>query len=139
MAYFEDSDEVYGTLADFFEQLLVDPGLGPKMKALNVVLHVRYLNPSADITLDTTAEPPTVTRGSVPDRFDAWMEMDADVGHRFWLGKLNVAAAMARGQIKTRGGVARLMRMVPVMKPAFGLYRDMLLGRGRADLVEAAG
>lgn len=139
MTFFKDAEDVYGTLADLFEEILVDEKLGSKMKALNIVMHVRYRDPDADITLDTTVDPPTVTRGAVPDQFDAWMEMDADVGHRFWLGKLNVAAAMARGQIKTKGGVARLMRMVPVMKPAFGLYRTMLEDRGRTDLLEAIG
>ncbi|MCZ7528785.1 MAG: sterol carrier protein [Acidimicrobiia bacterium] len=136
MGAFSDSHDVYSTLGDFFEALLGDPVLGPKMQTLRSVLHVRYTNPPADLTLDLTRDPPVVVRGSVPERFDAWMEMEADVGNRFWLGRLNVAAAMARGQIKARGGVARLMRMVPMMKPAFGLYEGLLRERGRTDLLE---
>jgi putative sterol carrier protein len=69
---------------------------------------------------------------------DVTMTMEADTAHRFWLGRVNVTVAMARGQIKAKGGIARLMRMVPVMKPAFGHYEAMLRERGRDDLIEAA-
>ena len=138
MGAFKDSDDVYGTLGNFFEKLVSDAELGPKMKALNMVLHVRYTDPLADITLDLTQTPPVVRRGEVPEHYDTWMEMKADVGNRFWLGKVNIAAAMARGQFKAKGGVARVMRMVPVMKPAFALYRATLLEQGRTDLLEAA-
>jgi putative sterol carrier protein len=118
--------------------LLADAELGQKMRSLNMVMHVRYTEPDADLTLDLTQDPPVVRRREVPEHFDTWMEMKADVGNKFWLGKLNVAAAMARGQIKAKGGIARLMRMVPVMKPAFGQYEAMLRERGRTDLLEAA-
>ena len=29
--------------------------------------------------------------------------MEADTAHRFWLGKVNVTVALARGQIKAEG------------------------------------
>lgn len=138
MGLFKDSDDVYETLGVFFEELLAHPDLGVKMANLNMVMHVRYTDPLADLTLDTTLSPPVVRRGEEPEHYDAWMEMKADIGNRFWLGDLNVAAAMARGQIKARGGVARLMRMIPVMKPAFGLYRARLEEMGRADLLGAS-
>jgi hypothetical protein len=64
------------------------------------------------------------------------MAMKADVAHRFWLGKVNVTMAIARGDIKPTGPVAKLLRLVPLTKTVFPRYRAMLEQDGRADLVE---
>jgi putative sterol carrier protein len=66
------------------------------------------------------------------------MTMDADTAHRFWVGKVNVTVALARGQIKAKGPVAKILKLVPLVKPAFPRYRRMLEDAGREDLLEAA-
>jgi putative sterol carrier protein len=66
------------------------------------------------------------------------MTMDADTAHRFWLGKVNVTVALARGQIKAKGPVAKILKLVPLVKPVFPRYRSILERAGREDLVEAA-
>jgi hypothetical protein len=57
--------------------------------------------------------------------------------HRFWLGKVNVTVALARGQMKARGPVAKILRLVPLTKPVFPRYRQMLEDAGRQDLLDA--
>ena len=47
------------------------------------------------------------------------MALEADTAHRFWLGKVNVTVALARGQIKAKGPVAKILRLVPIVKPVF--------------------
>ena len=54
------------------------------------------------------------------------MTMDADTAHRFWLGKVNVTVALARGQMKAKGPVAKILKLVPLVKPVFPRYRAML-------------
>jgi putative sterol carrier protein len=66
------------------------------------------------------------------------MTMDADTAHKFWLGKVNVTIAMARGQMKAKGPVAKILKLVPLVKPVFPRYRNMLAEAGRGDLLEAA-
>ena len=66
------------------------------------------------------------------------MPMDADTAHRFWLGKVNVTVALARGQMKAKGPVAKILKLVPLTKPIFPRYRAMLEESGRQDLLEAA-
>ncbi len=66
------------------------------------------------------------------------MTMDADTAHRFWLGKVNVTVALARGQMKAKGPVAKILKLVPLTKPIFPRYRAMLEESGRQDLLEAA-
>ena len=54
------------------------------------------------------------------------MTMDADTAHRFWLGKVNVTVALARGQMKAKGPVAKILKLVPLAKPVFPRYRAQL-------------
>ena len=42
--------------------------------------------------------------------------MDADTAHRFWLGKVNVTVALARGQMKAKGPVAKILKLVPLVE-----------------------
>ena len=64
------------------------------------------------------------------------MSMDADTAHRFWLGQVNVTVALARGQIKAKGPVAKILKLVPLTKPVYPIYKAQLEAQGREDLVE---
>ena len=63
------------------------------------------------------------------------MSMEADTAHRFWLGEVNVTVALARGQIKAKGPVAKILKLVPLTKPVFPRYKAQLEADGREDLV----
>jgi hypothetical protein len=45
-----------------------------------------------------------------------------------------VTVALARGQIKASGPVAKILRLVPLTKPLFPRYKAQLEAQGRADL-----
>ena len=139
MAYFRDADEVYRYIGRLFEQLAEDEELAPKFRKANTIVQYQYRDPESQITVrlqegqdgqvdcgETTMEPEVV------------MTMDADTAHRFWLGKLNVTVALARGQMKARGPVAKILKLVPLTKPIFPRYRALLEEDKREDLLEAA-
>ena len=72
------------------------------------------------------------------------MTMEADTAHRFWLGKVNVTVALARGQMKAKGPVAKILKLVPLTKPVFPRYRALLeqdgtAGPARGRLMAAGG
>jgi hypothetical protein len=66
------------------------------------------------------------------------MILPADTAHGFWLGKVNITAALARGEAKARGPVAKILRLVPLVEPSFPRYEQILRDAGRTDLLEAA-
>jgi hypothetical protein len=63
------------------------------------------------------------------------MSMEADTAHLFFLGKVNVTVALARGQIKAKGPVAKILKLVPLTKPIFPRYKAQLEQQGRDDLL----
>jgi hypothetical protein len=54
------------------------------------------------------------------------MVMDSDIANRYFQGKENVAMAIARRRIKTSGNVKKALALIPITKPVFDMYREML-------------
>lgn len=136
MAYFEDADEVYETIGKLHADLAVDEELGPRFLNANTIVQYRYREPEATITVRLSEdEEIQVDFGETEMEPEVEMSMEADTAHRFWLGKVNVPRALARGQIKARGPVAKILKLVPLTKPAFARYKAQLEAQGRDDLV----
>jgi putative sterol carrier protein len=139
MAYFKDADEVYAYIGRLFEELADDPELAPKFRKANTIVQYRYRDPESLITVNLIeGEDGRVDCGETTMEPEVVMSMDADTAHRFWLGKVNVTVALARGQMKAKGPVAKILKLVPLVKPVFPRYRRMLEEADRRDLLEAA-
>lgn len=138
MAYFSDEQEVYRYLGQLFLDLLDDPELAPKFRTANTIVQYRYRNPDSQITVKLIeAQEGQVDLGPTRLEPEVVMTMDADTAHRFWLGKVNVTVALARGQMKARGPVAKILKLVPLTKPVFPRYKAQLEAAGRSDLANA--
>ncbi len=139
MAYFKDDGEVYEFIGRLFQNLASDEELGPKFRRANTVVQYQYRNPESQITVKMReGEDAQVDLGQTTMDPEVVMSMEADTAHRFWLGKVNVTVALARGQMKAKGPVAKILKLVPLIKPVFPRYRAQLEEAGRTDLVEAA-
>jgi hypothetical protein len=132
---FKDAQEVYDTLGQLFVDLAADPELGPKFRKANTIVRYEYTDPAAVITLRMKeGEPGDVDFGESEMEPEVTMAMAADTAHSFWLGRVNVTVALARGQIKATGPVAKILKLVPLAKPGFPRYKALLEAQGRADL-----
>ena len=139
MGYFKDADEVYAFIGKLFEDLAEDDELAPKFRKANTIVQYRYSDPESTITVKLIeGEDGEVDLGETSMEPEVVMTMEADTAHRFWLGKVNVTVALARGQMKAKGPVAKILKLVPLVKPVFPRYRQMLQDAGREDLLEAA-
>jgi putative sterol carrier protein len=139
LPYFKDADEVYRFIGKLFEDLADDEELAPKFRRANTIVQYRYRDPESVITVKLReGEEGRVDLGETDMEPEVVMSMDADTAHRFWLGKVNVTVALARGQMKAKGPVAKILKLVPLVRPVFPRYRAMLEEAGREDLVEAA-
>jgi putative sterol carrier protein len=139
VAYFKDADEVYKYIGRLFEQLADDEELAPKFRKANTIVQYQYRQPESQITVKLIqGEDGQVDCGETNMEAEVVMTMDADTAHRFWLGTVNVTVALARGQMKAKGPVAKILKLVPLTKPIFPRYRALLEQDGREDLIEAA-
>ncbi len=137
MTYFDDGDEVYRYIGGLLTGVVDSEDLGEKLKRADTTVQFRYHDPEAVITFRLVeGEDVRVDLGDSDLEPEIVMTADADVAHLFWLGRVNVTVALARGQMKATGPVAKILKLVPLIKPVFPLYRELLEREGRTDLLE---
>jgi hypothetical protein len=138
LAYFKDADEVYETLGKLFVDIAKDEELAPRFRQANTIVRYEYTEPDSAITVRLQdGQPGEVDFGPSDMEPEVTMSMEADTAHRFWLGEVNVTVALARGQMKAKGPVAKILKLVPLAKPIFPRYKAQLSEQGRSDLIEA--
>ncbi|MEA2348188.1 MAG: hypothetical protein QOG62_1975 [Thermoleophilaceae bacterium] len=138
MGYFSNSEEVYRCVGRLFEELVADPELVPAFQRADTIVQYRLTNPKAQITVKIRAgEDLQVDLGETELVPQVTMTMDSDVMHHFWLGGVSITVAITRGQIKAKGPVAKILKLVPLVKPAFPRYREILEQAGRSDILAA--
>jgi SCP-2 sterol transfer family len=139
MPYFKNEEEVYQYIGKLFQDLAEDAELWPKFQRANTIVQYQFRNPESQITVRMQdGVDSRVDLGPSELEPEVLMTMEADTAHRFWLGKVNVTVALARGQMKAKGPVAKILKLVPLVKPVFPRYQQMLTEAGREDLMEAA-
>jgi putative sterol carrier protein len=136
VAYFKDAQEVYDTIGKLFADLADDEDVSPQFRKANTIVQYDYREPDSTITVRLKEdEPGEVVFGETEMEPEVVMSMEADTAHRFWLGRVNVTVALARGQIKAKGPVAKILKLVPLTKPIYPRYKALLEAQGRDDLV----
>jgi hypothetical protein len=137
LAYFNDAQEVYDVIGKLFADIASDDELAPKFRKANTIVQYAYREPTSTITVRLQeGQPGDVDFGDTEMEPEVTMSMEADTAHRFWLGKVNVTVALARGQIKAKGPVAKILKLVPLTKPIFPRYKAQLEAQGRQDLID---
>ena len=139
MPTFASADEMQSVLKTVLERGQ-DTNTAQGLAKAGLTVAFVYTDPSVRLVMDGKNPPEGQTIGyyfgdDAPTP-DVTFSLNADVGHRFWCGKLNVPQALSRGQIKATGSIAGALKLLPLMPPLYGLYREVMTEQGRgADLV----
>lgn len=132
MSYFSSADEVYKYLGGVFRVANDTDGVGDQLRAGNLVLRIDYSAPTASITVVLKDPAIEVVEGDCQLAPDIRMSMSADNGNKFWRGEYNVAVGLAKGQVKAKGPVSKILKLIPMTKPVFPLYRELVAEKDAA-------
>lgn len=141
-AKFRSKKEFKEVFDKLFTLMSTDPRMGPKLAAarvpqrwefsdLGLVLNATYADPAA-------AKQGHFLRwkwGTCEWEPEVEMKMDSDVANKYFQGKENVPLAIARGRIKAKGSVPKALKLIPITKPVYQKYRDMLDDEGYDHLL----
>jgi hypothetical protein len=137
---FTTADDVHDSLGRLMEELATDQDVGLRLSRLDTVVQLRYRNPDTKVTLVAReGDAPAVHLGDVPQGTpnpELVLTLDADVGHRLWLGRQNVAIGIARGTIQAKGETRKvidLLELAPAITPH---YEQLLRATGREALLD---
>jgi hypothetical protein len=142
MPVFADTAQMQDCFTTLFETLRDDPDVGARVQASGLVIRFTYTRPDCFVTIDCRNTPLTVSWDiesvlSAAERARIYvdMSMEADTAHNFWLGKVNLVAAITRGIIKAKGPIPSIMKLLPIIKPAFDIYPRILRAKGLERLI----
>ncbi|MFJ9562206.1 SCP2 sterol-binding domain-containing protein [Streptomyces fuscichromogenes] len=98
-------------------------------KARQEGLSVRLLHTKPDCELLVT---PQGVRAGAEQAGPAaiTLRMSCDTAHALWMGQLMVPVAIATGRLRIRGKVARVLELVPMLRPAFDRYPEIAAAAG---------
>jgi putative sterol carrier protein len=124
MGYFKDAAEVYEYIGGVLRQAGEDPQVSPNLRAANITIQLTYTDPDASLTVKFQ-EPYEVVDGGHDERADVTLTMPADIAHKYWRGEYNFAIGLAQGEVKARGPVGKILKLVPITEPLFPLYKEL--------------
>ena len=130
-ATFTSPDEVVEVMDQVFSMMSEDPDMGPKLRDADVpqrfefddvglVVNIRAAEEGEDGNLhwewsDDVGWEPKVR-----------MTMSSETANKYFQGKENVAMAIARRRIKTGGDVKAALSLIPITKPIYARYRELV-------------
>ena len=132
MPVFKSSEELQKILGGFFNVLINDKELGPKFSASKLILRFNYTSPELSITADCSKTPIELKFNDKALKPEVEMTMSADIAHKFWLGEVNLVMAIARRQMVVKGPIPRVLKLLPVIKPAYKMYKTYLAGLAKS-------
>ena len=116
-------DRTFGLMSE-------DPDMGPRLRDADCPQQFSF--PDFEMVVNIRA-------GSLDEPNLAWewsddvswepkvkMEMSSDTANRYFQGKENVAIAIARRRIKAGGDVKAALAIIPITKPLFARYRELI-------------
>ncbi len=123
MAIFENKEIMQTVLGGLFEKMVNHPEFGPKFAASDIIIRFKISNPNGDLWIT----PGDGVKGEViwdADDLKATVEMtlDADTCHKFWLKQISMPIALAKGLIKAKGPMPKILKLLPLLKPAYEAY-----------------
>jgi hypothetical protein len=128
---FNSADEFRTVMDRVFSIMNEDPDMGPKLRDADVPQ--RFLFEDVDLVVNIRA----AREGEDGNLHWQWtdevdwdpkvrMSMSADTANRYFQGKENVAVSIARRKIKAGGDIKAVLALVPITKPIFERYRELV-------------
>jgi hypothetical protein len=130
MSSFNSEQEFREVMDRTFALMSDDPEMGPQLRDADTPQRFEFTD--LDLVVNIRA-------GGADEPNLAWewtddvewepkvkMTMSSETANRYFQGKENVAIAIARRRIKAGGDVKAALAIIPITKPLFARYREMI-------------
>jgi hypothetical protein len=131
MSEFKSPSEFREVMDRAFTLMSTDPVMGPKLRDARVPQRFEF--PDQDAVVNITYD----EEGGEHNLRWEWSEdvdwepkvvmtMSSEVANKYFQGKENVPLALARRRIKSSGDIKSALKLIPITKPVFAMYREMV-------------
>lgn len=143
MPYFKDTAELESLIGGFLKEAsrLAKEGdeklatMHKNLSDLGLFVRIDIKNTKTNILIDFTKDPFFVDVNNTTLEPMAVFTMNADTCHLYWLGKVNVASAIATKKMVCKGPITKVLKLLPLVPPLYEFYAKYLADIGRQDLL----
>ena len=128
---FASSKEFREVMDRVFTMMSEDPDMGPRLRAADVPQRFEF--DDFDLVMNVRAGRSDEQENLAWEWTDEvdWspkvkMTMSSETANRYFQGRENVAYAIARRRIKTGGDIRAALELIPITKPIFERYRNLV-------------
>ncbi|MBN2049883.1 MAG: SCP2 sterol-binding domain-containing protein [Spirochaetales bacterium] len=133
MGLFKDAETFDTMLGGFFLRVAETPEVADKLLDSKLTIRFIYSDPEVVLFIDCSGDRVEVRSGDTDTKAEVEMTMSADIAHKFWFGKVNLTAALTRGQMKAKGPVPKILKLLPAIKPTYTMYPAYLEEKGYGE------
>ena len=130
-AEFASDKEFRSVIDQVFSMMDTDPEMGPKLRDADVPQRFEFTDVDLVVNIRAARE------GEDGNLHWEWtddvdwdprvkMAMSSETANKYFQGKENVAVAIARRRIKSGGDVKAALSLIPITKPIYARYRELL-------------
>jgi len=128
---FESDSQFREVMDRTFALMSEDADMGPKLKDANVPQRFEFDDVALVVNMRAAREGEEGNlhwewSDSVDWEPKVRMTMSSETANKYFQGKENVAMAIARRRIKTGGDVKAALSLIPITKPVYERYREMV-------------
>ena len=128
---FTSPEEFRSVMDQIFEMMSTDEVMGPKLRDADVPQRFEF--DDFDLVVNIRAAE-GAEHGNLHWEWSddvAWeprvrMTMSSETANKYFQGKENIALAIARRRIKTGGDVKAALELMPIIKPVFARYTELV-------------
>ncbi|HOM29683.1 MAG TPA: SCP2 sterol-binding domain-containing protein [Deltaproteobacteria bacterium] len=126
MPVFKNTEHLYETLGGFWKALYERQDFSQAVKSAGIQIKFEITDPQAVIWVG----PDGVEFGEQNLKPDVTMQLAGDTCHAFWKKEVSLPVALAKRQIKSKGNIAKVMKLLPLVKPAYDMYPEYMKKHG---------
>ena len=128
---FESPDEFQDVMDRVFGLMDEDPEMGPRLRDADVPQRFEFSDLGLALNVraaegDEEGNLYWEWGEEVPWESKVRMTMSSETANKYFQGKENIAMAIARRRIKTSGDVKKALSLIPITKPIFARYRELV-------------
>jgi hypothetical protein len=114
-----------------FTLMSEDPDMGPKLRDADVPQRFEFEDMDMVVNIRASEEGEDGNlhwewSDDVDWKSKVQMKMSSEIANKYFQGKENVAVAIARRRIKTGGDVKAALSLIPITKPVYAQYREVV-------------
>ncbi|MGY5854136.1 MAG: SCP2 sterol-binding domain-containing protein [Candidatus Thorarchaeota archaeon] len=134
MPFFESAEQMQDVFEEFWKRATQQTEVMEKLAKSKVVVRFDIEQPELHITINFRDPDSEGNYGTLSFDMDTDPEISvwstSETTNKFWAGKLKTTVAMARGQVKLQGSVAKALGLLSKIKPLYDIWPEVLKDKG---------